>query len=361
MEGEMADDTQETMAVDEALALVSRFGKQLELVAMRIELNRYKRAEDDRAQLAAGAMELRAKLPRFEEREPLVRDLLSMADANAQSDLNDSSHKKGLSYAFARVRDFDLGAKVEEDVDPAFWQRAADYAKALGPRPADTDDLIELHAEAKPVDGDEGELTPLEVARRHCEWLRHQEPATGMTVLGGMLIALDDEVDRLREELGAAQHTKAELDGARQQVTDLTDQLHSMIEQGQREAAELSRTRTELERRNVAHVHPAILAKDVADWKARALAAERERDVALKAQEAAELRIVELRKELRDVAGELMTVPTKEEAQRLREVEDGHLRLKALLAAMANVWKGRLTSDTWSYAAVELEAALRGR
>jgi hypothetical protein len=80
--------------------------------------------------------------------------------------------------------------------------------------------------------------------------------------------------------------------------------------------AERDQLKAELERRNVAHVEPAITAKDRDDWKARALAAQAaeaeaiarvatlgaERDAALKAQEAAELRVAELREQLAFVA-----------------------------------------------------------
>jgi hypothetical protein len=40
----------------------------------------------------------------------------------------------------------------------------------------------------------------LELAEKHCEWLARLEPAIGLTVLGSMLMAMRDEVCRLREE-----------------------------------------------------------------------------------------------------------------------------------------------------------------
>lgn len=58
---------------------------QLVLHETEGELIKYKRAEDDRAQLAASAMELRARLQRFREREPLVRELALSALHNSEN------------------------------------------------------------------------------------------------------------------------------------------------------------------------------------------------------------------------------------------------------------------------------------
>jgi hypothetical protein len=356
MEGEMADDTQETKTVDDAMRVVT-CAREVEAACgmpqRRDAALLALAAEDERLAASAGSIVVMGcdKIRMHTGSAMMIHEATAIIGKPCSADdmrkvlagietLNDgmASVYAAWEEAFARVRDFDLGAKVEEDVGPDFWRRTAEYTQTLGPRPVDADDPIELHAEPKPVDG------ALSVCDAENIIETDDVDMCEMNLEAGKTLAA--EVRRLRKELERsgkiavvsydmqamreAAALRPERDRLTQQVTDLTDQLHSMIEQGRRETAELSRTRAE-------------------------------RDVALKAQEAAELRIVELRKELRDVAGELMTVPTKEEAQRLREVEDGHLRLKALLAALANAWKGRLTSDTWPYAAVELEAALRGK
>lgn len=119
----------------------------------------------------------------------------------------------------------------------------------------------ESGSDAEPVkarieaDGGDEELT-LEVAEKHCEWLRQPERSECLTVVARMLLTMQDEVRRLREieirfkldEAGIASREKdaVELVELRAEVRRLREELE--IERGRHGHTESVRAWAQSER-----------------------------------------------------------------------------------------------------------------
>ena len=85
-----------------------------------LELDKLRRAEDDRDQLAAGAMANLAELQRFREREPVVQRLIERLDPDnpiGPEDYVARGWVREMEDEARRLRDFDLSVKCPSQAD----------------------------------------------------------------------------------------------------------------------------------------------------------------------------------------------------------------------------------------------------